>query len=160
MRLSLLIAHSDAALGDFFRLFCAECGFDVEAASGGLDCLSKLRTGKSHVLIMEQSLLWGGSDGVLARLREEREHVAVPVILICDESAEIPANLLAPPVAYYLRKPYRLTALLHCVRAAAAISDRIPGQFRNDFNGRTYESVASKWNKVAQHTQEVEPCLS
>jgi len=160
MRLSLLIAHSDAALGDFFRLFCAECGFDVEAASDGLDCVNKLRTGKSHVLILEQTLLWGGSDGVLARLREESETVSIPVILICEETAEIPSHLLAPPVAFYLRKPYRLTALLRRVRAAATIGNRVRERPRNGVAGNNSDNPASKWNKIVRHTKEVEPCLS
>jgi DNA-binding response OmpR family regulator len=156
MRLSLLIAHSDASLGDFFRLFCAECGFDVEAASGGLDCVDKLRKGKSHVLVLEQTLLWGGSDGVLARLREESETISIPVVLICEESAEIPANLLAPPVAYYLRKPFRLTRLLRCVRAAAAKSE----QPREEGDGCSCQNATSQRNKIVRLTKEVQTCLS
>jgi DNA-binding response OmpR family regulator len=159
MKLSLLIAHSDNALGGFFRLLCAECGFDIEAASSGLECLSKLRMSRSDVLLLEQKLLWGGSDGVLALLRERNEEGAIPVILICEESAEIPAQLLAPPVVFYLRKPVRLLALMRCIRAAATISDHFPQKPRNYAGGNVGEHPLVL-NEAIEPVMEAVPCLS
>src|SRR5438067_11067086 len=71
MKQTLLIADGDAELCDLYEMFLTECGYEVEAASDGLDCLRKLRQVIPAVLVLDLELRWGGGDGVLARLREE-----------------------------------------------------------------------------------------
>jgi hypothetical protein len=44
----------------------------VETASDGLDCLKKLRRATPAALVLDLKLHWGGGDGVLAWLREDR----------------------------------------------------------------------------------------
>jgi CheY-like chemotaxis protein len=83
--------------------FLERCGFEVESALDALDCLELLQMQPAHLLVMEDQLLWGGSDGVLARLRGDLRELNPAVILIGNRPHT--SATLAPPVADYLRKP-------------------------------------------------------
>jgi DNA-binding response OmpR family regulator len=127
MRPTLLIADSDAELCDIYQRFLGREGYDVAVASDGLACLEKLRRVRPAALVLDLGLRWGGSDGVLAWLREEGAGVAV----VLTATGGYPPGLaedVAPPVVRLLRKPFALTALLETVRAAAARAGR-PGRF-------------------------------
>jgi CheY-like chemotaxis protein len=100
MKPILLIAESDADLRDAYSTFLAGRGYDVETAVDGLDCLEKLRRLAPAVCVLDRELHWGGADGVIAWLREERATPGVSV----------------PPVVTILPKPFGLTALLESVR--------------------------------------------
>jgi two-component system response regulator MprA len=119
---NLLIAEGDAELCDVYRRFLAWTGYDVETASDGLDCLEKLRRLRPAVLVLDRGLRWGGADGVLAWLREERTVSGVAVVLT-DSAGPLPedAEGIEPPVVRFLSKPFALMALLETVRAALAI---------------------------------------
>ncbi len=67
------------------KLFHAH-GYRAQAVSSGLACLEELRALRPAALVLDQELRWGGSDGVLAWLREER--VASPAIVIVTGSAD------------------------------------------------------------------------
>ena len=111
----LLIAESDETLIDVFRLYCSRCGYDVETAAGGLECLRKLRRSSFQLLILDADLPWGGGDGVLAVMREDSRLARIPVILI---STTLRSDLVGPPVVQALKKPFYLDALLERVRSA------------------------------------------
>jgi DNA-binding response OmpR family regulator len=118
MKLSLLIADSDGSLAAIFRRFLPTC-YQVDTAQGGVECLSKLRNWAPDVLLLADSLRWGGADGVLAHMREDAHLRYVPVVLISDD---IHAERLAcamPPVVDRLARPFPLTMLLNSIRAAA-----------------------------------------
>jgi DNA-binding response OmpR family regulator len=66
---TLLIAESGAELGDIYRSFLRESGFEVNAASDGLSCLEQLHQASPAVLVLGREPRWGGADGVLAWLR-------------------------------------------------------------------------------------------
>jgi DNA-binding response OmpR family regulator len=125
MHQNLLIADGDAALCDVHRMFFTRMGYEVETALDGLDCLAKLRRLLPAVLVLDLELRWGGGDGVLARLREERTFAEIPVVLTttagCDQDL---AAFLEPPVVNCLPKPFALSALLESVRSAAATRRR------------------------------------
>jgi DNA-binding response OmpR family regulator len=121
MKPTLLIAESDAELRDAYRRFLAARGYDVETAADGLDCLEKLRRLAPAVCVLDRELPWGGADGVLALLREERATPGVAVVLTA--TAGHPADAAAdvkPPVVQVLPKPFMLTALLESVRGLMA----------------------------------------
>ena len=121
MKPTLLIAQSDAELRDAYRRFLTGRGYDVETAADGLDCLEKLRRVAPAVLVLDRELRWGGADGVLAWLREEREGSGIVVLLTA--AASYPpdaAGDVKPPVAGFLPKPFVLTALLDSVRRLMA----------------------------------------
>ncbi|HTU23561.1 MAG TPA: response regulator [Gemmataceae bacterium] len=121
MKPTLLIADGDAELCDIYHRFFAERGYEVETALDGLDCLTKLRRTMPAVLVLDHELHWGGGDGVLAWLREQRAPSRVRVVLTTTESDS--ANVatdIRPPVVTLLPKPFTLTTLLENVRAAVA----------------------------------------
>jgi DNA-binding response OmpR family regulator len=124
MKPMLLIAEGDAELCDVYQRFFTERGYEVETASDGLDCLAKLRRAMPAALVLDRELRWGGGDGVLAWLREQRETSALPVVLTTTDGDCIDVFPdIKPPVVKFLPKPFGLTALLESVRAAVAKKD-------------------------------------
>jgi DNA-binding response OmpR family regulator len=120
----LLVAEGDAELRELYQRLLAVCGYDVETAAHGLECLEKLRRLRPAVLILDRELRWGGSDGVLAWLREQSVMAGVLVVLTttADCSAEVLGDV-RPPVVKLLPKPFALTALLESVRTADSHRD-------------------------------------
>jgi DNA-binding response OmpR family regulator len=132
MKPTLLIAESDAELRDAYRRFLTGRGYDLETAADGLDCLEKLRRVTPAVLVLDRGLRWGGADGVLAWLREERAASGIAVML--TSTASYPpdtAGDIEPPVVGLLPKPFVLTALLESVRVLMARTRR-EGPLRGD----------------------------
>jgi DNA-binding response OmpR family regulator len=122
---TLLIAESDAELRDAYRRFLTGRGYDVETAADGLDCLEKLRRVAPAVLVLDRGLRWGGADGVLSWLREERAASGIAVMLTATASyPPDAAGDVKPPVVGFLPKPFVLTALLKSVRALMARTGR------------------------------------
>ena len=119
MKPTLLIADSDAELCDLFKRFLIKRGYDVETASDGLDCLAKLRRATPAAVVLDLELRWGGGDGVLAWLREERPGAAVILTATAGRGLEA-SDILEPPVLGLLPKPFTLSALLEKVRSAVA----------------------------------------
>jgi DNA-binding response OmpR family regulator len=122
MKPTLLIAEGDAELCDIYRMYFTECGYHVETATDGLDCLEKLRQKGPAVLILDRRLQrGGGSEGVLAWLREQRAEPGVPVVLTSTIGFPMdgPADI-EPPVVNVLHKPFEVAALLESVRSAVA----------------------------------------
>src|SRR5438552_16523647 len=120
MKLRLLIADPDTILTAVLQRCLARCGYAAETASAGLECLEKLRRFRPQVLLLSDELLWGGSAGVLALLREHADVPVLPVVLMSadDHSPECIA-LTVPPVVDCLLKPFALSALLDSIDAAA-----------------------------------------
>ncbi len=119
MKPTLLIAEGDAELRDVYHKFLTGRGYHVETASDGLGCLEKLRRADPAVFILDRDLRWGGSDGVLAWLREGGARRELRVVLTATAEHSASADGAAePPVVRYLHKPFALAALLECVRAA------------------------------------------
>lgn len=54
-------------------------------AHDGVGCCIRLAEKIPDVIVLEQGLLWGGAEGVLARIREDRQASTVPVVVIADE---------------------------------------------------------------------------
>src|SRR3954470_3018199 len=78
----VLIADPDQLLVASYREFLAGEGFEVATAADGLDCMAKLRSFAPDVLVLEPAQLWGGGDGVLARLREEADLSPAKVLVL------------------------------------------------------------------------------
>jgi DNA-binding NtrC family response regulator len=125
MKPVLLIADGDRELCHVYQKFLVRQDYQVETASDGLDCLVKLRRLKPAVLVLDLDLRWGGSERVLAWLREEDPMPKVPVVLMTTADPPEPgAELVEPPVVQCLGKPFSLTALFASVRSAAAIGEQ------------------------------------
>lgn len=122
MTLSMLIAHADHAILDMFRPFCEKNGYRAFNVQNGLECVAMLRHTQPDVIILDQQLPWGGPDGVLAHMREEKDIAWAPVIIVCDQTAHLSAELLAAPVVYVLRTPCATASLSNCIEAAVLSS--------------------------------------
>jgi DNA-binding response OmpR family regulator/sRNA-binding carbon storage regulator CsrA len=81
MSLRILIADPDAFLSRSYREYFDRSGAVVSTAPTALACLDRLRDFSPDVLILEATLLWGGADGVLARMQEEPSLRPASVIL-------------------------------------------------------------------------------
>jgi hypothetical protein len=57
-------------------------GYEVETASRGVDCMGKLRRKPPGVLLLDLGIPWGGGEGVLAAMRDDRNLREIPVLLI------------------------------------------------------------------------------
>jgi DNA-binding response OmpR family regulator len=139
MKLSVLIAHSDRKESELLRQACLENGLRAETATGGVECLTKLHKIRPDVVVLEQNLPWGGSDGVLTVMRDLDVSSRTPVILIYDQPDEVPTELLQRPVVFLLWKPYRFSALMECIHAAAEVSGRAPIEYGRRFVLRATE---------------------
>lgn len=116
------IADADPELPDLYRRFFTHYGWQVEIATGGLDCLARLRQTPPQLLILDCPLPRGGPDGVLAVMRNDRDLCRIPVILTFTSArAEMPTESMSPPVVRALAKPFALKTLLEHARAALEI---------------------------------------
>lgn len=121
MKPTLLIAEGDPELCGLYHRLIAERGYAVETASDGLGCLAKLRRSVPDVVVLDLELCWGGGNGVLAWLREERAASGVAVILTATAGYPLEGiPVREAPVVRVLLKPFTLTALLESVRSAVA----------------------------------------
>lgn len=115
----VLVADPDAEKRDLYRRFLEHCGYEVETANDGLDCCEKLAERAPNIIVLEQGLLWGGTDGVLARIREDGEAPPVPIILIAGErDSDERAVAFIDPVVTRLQRPFRMSDLVQCLACA------------------------------------------
>jgi len=84
MSLRVLIADRDEFLSASYREHLSRHGAIVTTATTGVACLERLRDFAPDILVLDPSLLWGGSDGVLAVMHEEREIRPACVLLLTD----------------------------------------------------------------------------
>ncbi|HTN76891.1 MAG TPA: response regulator [Pirellulaceae bacterium] len=75
----ILLAHSDELLLDLYQSVFADDGRDVEAVTNALQCVRSLDMFQPDLLILEWELPWGGGDGVLALLQDQRANIPVLV---------------------------------------------------------------------------------
>jgi DNA-binding response OmpR family regulator len=119
MKPTLLIAERDPEFAELLQSFLTDRGYAVEAASDGLDCVAKLRRATPDAMVLDLELLWGGADGVLSWMREERNAWGLPVILTATAGADPNAvDDIELPVVKFLPKPFPLATLLEIVRSA------------------------------------------
>ena len=78
----ILVASSSVFRQQFYQEVAEKLGHDVSLTSGGLDCVSQLRSSPPDLLILEAPLHWGGAEGVLEVAQNELGSSALPVILV------------------------------------------------------------------------------
>ena len=79
-RIRVLMADPDESLHPVYRVPLLQEGFEVAAASSGLECVARLRERAPDILVLEPQLPWGGGEGVLAMMGEVPQLAAVPVV--------------------------------------------------------------------------------
>jgi CheY-like chemotaxis protein len=116
----LLLATGDKPLSRTLTVFFENCGYQVETAQDGLECLLKLRQAVPSAVVLDLELLWGGGTGVLAHMREEPSLRLIPVVLVAPREGGSGSNQPAPPVVGFLHKPLRVLELIRQVQEAVA----------------------------------------
>lgn len=116
----VLLATGDSRLLSAGRDHLTERGCVVATAAGGVECVARLREFAPDVVVLDTDLLWGGADGVLARLRAAGD-AKVPVVLLASPSDVLPwlVGRVADPVAAEIEKPVAMDTLWRAVRSAA-----------------------------------------
>src|SRR5262245_21498647 len=127
MKLRLLATDSDPVLLQTYRSSFSSFGFEVATAEAGLECAALLRNFAPDALVLSLELTWGGADGVLAIVRDDREMRPIPVVLTVGESSGAKAaRYLVPPVVKLLEKPFRLRDLRAIIESVLrARADRL-----------------------------------
>ena len=119
MKATLLIAEGNEGLCYLYKNYISKYGYKVETALDGLGCLAKLRCEMPAVLVLDWELCWGGGDGILAWLREQRGPSMPSVVLTSTAGYSLDAAPdTAFPIVRFLAKPFALTDLLDSVCAA------------------------------------------
>ena len=119
MKPCVLVADGDHKGRESLRRSLELRGYEVETAGDGLECISKIIARLPVMVVLDIDLLWGGAEGVLARLRDDRDMRSIRVILTTDkDKPEELAKLIKDPVVACFRKPLRMKALSHWLRQA------------------------------------------
>lgn len=114
----ILFADGDEVFRDIAQHYLSQNGHKAEACANGLECVASLCLGVPDVVVLEREMLWGGGDGVLARMQQDVEWSRIPVILTSDdELPDEPGSNSGPVLAAQLQKPYRLEDLLGHLQA-------------------------------------------
>lgn len=115
----ILLADEDDEFLEILQSFLFNRGYQCEVTHSGLECLALLRRFEPDILVLGNDLLWGGAEGVLARMREEPCFRRIPVIFTSGDRAENRSrDLVSPSVVAHLEKPFALRHLLSAINAA------------------------------------------
>lgn len=116
-----------------YREHLGRHGFDVVTATGGTQCVDKLRQCDPDVLVLEPAIPWGGGDGVLAMMHEEPDVPLVPVIVLTHGRDHGVLYRLAPfQVDDYQVKPLSAQRLAERIRAVVRRRDIAVASDRGD----------------------------
>jgi DNA-binding response OmpR family regulator len=85
----VLIASSSAFRRRLYQDVLQDLGHRVSVAPGGVDCLEQVRANNPDLLLLESSLLWGGSEGVLEILQGRNYAQQVRTLLIAAGSSSL-----------------------------------------------------------------------
>lgn len=114
----VLLADADE-FAELVQVFLWDCGHEAEVVRDGVECVTVLREFLPDVIVVDGNLQWGGSDGVVAWLKEHPHFAGTPVIITAEPAA---GETVAPsdsPTVGLLSKPYRLGQVLDQITAAA-----------------------------------------
>lgn len=148
MDATLLVADGESPSRDALERFFLGCGFRVETAGDGLECLNKLRSLQPDVLVADLDTPWGGAAAIMGFLHESCYEFKIPAILIVGHAPpEILSQRVGVPESSCFQKPLRMESLLDRVGLAVALLD-LRRNGRRRFNGRPLG-----------RPDEAEPCL-
>ncbi len=108
----VLLAVSDRNARELVVAHLRDRGHEVEFVSNGLGCILNLQDAPADAIILEQGILWGGSEGVMSRMKEIAGLAAIPIVLLsCDPTEFDNDELLI--IKATLRMPMKLEDLFH-----------------------------------------------
>ena len=137
------MADPDESLQPLYRGPLFHEGFELDAATGGLECIARMREHVPDVLVLEPQLPWGGGEGVLAMMGEVPALATIPVMVLtsCRDPRLLEA-IARFPVSDYQLKPLaadRLAARLRAILAHPKLRFTLAEQ-----NGRLECSIAMR----------------
>lgn len=113
MHHTVLIADGDEPRLYSCMRFLSHRGYEIQTATGGVECLAKLRGGSPDILILDMEIPWGGGAGVLAALRQDTD-VLRPYSIIVSGNVPVEAlqNVTLSPLVRRIQSRCRLSAIL------------------------------------------------
>lgn len=116
----VLMVDGDEAYLEVAQRYLSHHGHEVNIATNGLESVAILRRYAPDVVVLDQGLLWGGSDGVRAFMLQDPRWSEIPVVLTSDNVLPDESSFNASPsLAAQLQKPYRLEDLLGQLHACS-----------------------------------------
>ena len=156
MDATLLIADAQPASREALKRFFSGCGFRIETAGDGLECLNKVKSLKPDVLVADLDTPWGGAAAVVAFLYESCFDCEMPALLVIGNAApQILSEHTGVPESSCFEKPLRMEKLLDRVGLAIALIDlrrdgKTPGKSRRRrrpaFAGRGTRGRSPAWD--------------
>ncbi|HWB10266.1 MAG TPA: response regulator [Pirellulales bacterium] len=131
----LLVADSDPFLLESCSDYFCNRGYRVAAAANALECIEALRLLPPDVLILEQELIWGGGDGVMACLREDHFRWPETVIMTTSAPAGQPSRPLDPPLKALVHKPCSPATLCEVIRQVHCSQTQLTPRFLHHSRG-------------------------
>jgi len=125
MNQRLLVVEGDADVREIYEILFGRRGFEMECATDGLDCVARFGRLTPAVLAIDQMILWGGADGVIAWCREEFPQIPFGIVLTTTEYVDQNRQKEAAAVGIVLvEKPFSITELVEAVEASGKIAAR------------------------------------
>jgi DNA-binding response OmpR family regulator len=121
----IVLADRDLPFLESVQSFLWDRGHEAEIATDALKCLALLRELRPDVLALSSDLLWGGSEGVLAEMRNDEVLQEVPVLLLLGSLTETSLRR-HPQVISTARRPFRLDDLTRQIAFLALLCKRVP----------------------------------
>lgn len=122
----ILLADDEPQVRWLYRQMLVGSGFEVEAASDGLDALSKVMSEPFDLMILDLKMPRLDGFEVLARMKEAEKDVPV-IVMTGHFPEEVVADRLkgleglqSPRIVEVLRKPVMITTLLNSVKRATS----------------------------------------
>jgi DNA-binding response OmpR family regulator len=113
------LAEDDEEFVEILQSFLLERGYECQIVNDGLECVTMLRRFEPDILVLDNDLLWGGAEGVLARMRSDPHLCRAAVIFMSGEITQALARALTgPPIVAHLKKPFALRELLSAIDTA------------------------------------------
>jgi len=124
MDATLLIADAQPTSREALGRFFTGCGFRMETAGDGLECLNKVKSLKPDVLVADLDAPWGGAAAVVAFLQESCFDCEMPAVLVIGNAApQVLSERTGVPQSSCFEKPLRMERLLDRVGLAIALID-------------------------------------
>ena len=107
------IADGDEEFLEISQRYLALRGHDVMIASNGLESLELLRRFVPEVFVLQEELLWGGSDGVRSLMHQNPQWSMISIILTSNAAEPMLSKTWeSPPVLAHFQKPFKLGELI------------------------------------------------
>ena len=118
MSQSILIIDDDPQIRQVLRIAIAQAGFDIEEAGDGAEGLTKARTGRFDLILLDIGMPAGNGHVVVERLRNIAETSDIPVIYLTARTSEDDYHRAREGgVTKYITKPFDAEVLLAAVES-------------------------------------------